>query len=161
MSLSVAGKRHAQLGDSASEGIFRATQHVRRIAGRSHLKANRAERVDLFITSLRREIRNTAQQDALCRKDLWHDAGILEPNINNYSSGGYHGGTYTRMDIIQWVREAEEMLLTIRGAAEDIESDIACLGHDVAGIKIIAEKATRIADESTSVLDSIADTVLR
>ncbi len=158
MSLSAAEQRAATTSNPA-KAIFTATQHVRRIAGRSHLKANRIERVDLFMSSLRRELRSATFESTLCRKELWHDAGVLDSAFVQGAS--YLGGIYNRQDIMRWCQEAEELTRTMSGLAEDIESDLACLGHEVGAIKSIAEKATRIADESTAVLDNIADTVLR
>lgn len=77
--------------------LSRAIKQTKSSATRDHIKADRNERVSLFVTDLRREICSASTPldvrhqfgaprlhnkviDIFCRKSVWHDVGVLLPN---------------------------------------------------------------------------------
>lgn len=68
--------------------LDRAMNHVRSVSLREHIKADRIERVNHFITSIKRELSSALQERKisdslknwavilLCDKHYWHDIGI-------------------------------------------------------------------------------------
>lgn len=163
---SVFGEVMADKNDSAiSAAICAAIQHVRRISHRDHLKSDRIERVNLFMTSLRRELSqhlpSTSMVDyhrrtlveALTDKSIWHDVGILHvgAKIQHLSRAQVEG----------WLADAEVESYTVKGQAYDIETDLDILQSDMERFRTLNRRADRIAKEGEELLGELTDALVK
>ena len=76
--------------DKLGDAVGKAIRHAKRVVVREHIKSDRVDRVNHFITSLRREIGYVLSSDPsaasravgyICDKFLWHDIGISNGNL--------------------------------------------------------------------------------
>ena len=122
-----------------ADAIGKAVRHAERISKRDHIMADRVERVNLFITSLRREFGYLDQTitgykgdltSSLCRKELWYDAGVM--NLSGVHDSMY-GCKYTRDQIQKWIDEANRQRNSTEAARYQIESDLEELERGLTG----------------------------
>jgi len=136
--------------DKIAEAIGVATRHVKRIARREHLKADRVESVNLFIVSLRRELivrfgsQSGGMVDAMCRKELWYDAGDPSP--------AYSGTCPSHYQLENWARIAKRMSDSSSAQVELIQADLEELERSLHGFKIQVDEAERINTEGDDIL---------
>lgn len=133
------------LGNQITQCFTKAIAHSNRVAHREHIKANRVERVEQFIVSLRRELmRLPVSQGSglvqwLCDKTLWHDIGILV-SVDRVD--------YNHNVLVGWVAKARrQVMLQSDAQAEVIMGDLDELERGLQGILIHVEDARRINEE--------------
>lgn len=132
-----------------AKAIHDARQHVLHISKRDHLKADRYERVGLFITSLRTKV-SLYGIDRGCReifeRKLWYDAGILDPSA-----------TFYPLKLELWVRLARNMEFTIDSMSEAIDADIEEMKKEVAACSMTIREAERINGDADKLVSAFIE----
>lgn len=80
--------------DKLPKVISSSREHANEVCGRSHIKGARLDRVNHFVTTLRRELNvicNPYYRAILTSKALWYDAGVLESYLPTYPYIRYRG----------------------------------------------------------------------
>ncbi len=141
------------------KAIADAIAHNREVAHREHIKADRSERVNQFIVSLRRQfgyMGDTYRTEReylsaqLARKEVWYDVGVLNPpSISRLD--GYSSSLKSR-DVEAWVAQAEAMAPSHGDLKAEIERDL----EKLKGSILVAESCNKTAGE----LNKNADKVL-
>jgi len=148
------------------DSIARAIKHARSVAKREHKKADRHERVGIFVTSLRSTFISRCRDyyvGKLCEKRLWYDIGELNEPVQ-LPAVSYKGAQYepqgeirvTTMNLKSWVYEAN-LQTGERNLAEEIDEDLAELEKSLPGFKVPIEQATHLNEQADQVLNSLID----
>jgi len=126
-----------------------ALSHTKEVAVREHIKADRNERVNQFIVSLRRHfgyLPDTYRTEReylssqLARKEVWYDLGILNPpNI----SGLLLGISLDGKQVEKWLTQAEAMTPVYGDLKADIERDLSKLQGSI----MVAQACNKVATE--------------
>lgn len=138
--------------------IGKAMRHAERVSKREHIKADRIERVNQFIVSLRREFGYSDKASpigndligALCRKEIWHDIGVLTLNNSHVCHA-----KYSRDQIQKWVDEANKMKHGTEEACYQIEGDLEELERGLTGALVAVEDARKINQESEPIVTEL------
>jgi len=137
--------------------LGKAIRHSLRISKREHLKANRAERVDLFVVSLRREISYLFPDNRkpivseLCSKSIWYDTGRLTPET--WPSGS---NSVRRSAIEPLLEQAKRQVETVDVQCDTILDGIEDMERMVKGLHLTADEAERINEQSEEVLEQLS-----
>lgn len=139
-----------------SIAIGKAMRHAERVSRREHIKADRVERVNQFIVSLRRELGDIARGryvsgnvNALLEKGMWYDIGVPVINFNTF-------GSVTRDQVQRWVNEANRQRQNNTDAMRyEIEGDLEELERGLQGCKSACEDAKRINQESEQIASQL------
>jgi hypothetical protein len=133
-----------------AKAMARAMAHARRVSVREHIKADRFERVNQFIVSLRRELvsfgsglsatTSKAIVAKCCDKGVWFDIGVLaspEPVLHE----------------CLLLAEREKDVLSI--LTQDIELSLDLAKSELTGAQLLVGEMDRINGESEAVLASL------
>lgn len=140
------------------KAIADAIAHNREVANREHIKADRNDRVNQFIVSLRRQfgyMGDTYRTEReylsaqLARKEVWYDVGVLNPPSISRLDG--HSSLKSR-DVEAWVAQASAMAPSNGDLKAEIERDL----EKLKGSILVAESCNKTAGE----LNKNADQVL-
>jgi hypothetical protein len=133
-----------------ANALARAMIHARRVSVREHIKADRFERVNQFITSLRREITTfgtklsasaiTSLTNELCNKSAWYDIGV--PNRSNQI-----------LDECLRIAKIQEDKADIQ--SQEIEYNLELATSELHGIQHSIQEVNRINEESEVVVASL------
>lgn len=136
-----------------------AIAHVRQVAVREHIKADRIERVNQFVVSLRRQFGYMGEQfrtereflsAQLARKEVWYDVGVLNPP----SISGINGMTSTSLkprDVENWLAQAEAMTPSHGDLKAQIERDL----EVIKGSILVAESCNKNVGEINRNADNL------
>lgn len=145
------------LDEAAVTALSKAIRHVDRISRRDHIKADRVERVNLFLTSLRRELGYFASVTSghdmvgsLCNKALWYEPGVLNLNLT-----GVYGLRYSKDTIQKWLDAAKRQRDSTESARDLIEGDLEDLERSLNGVVAACDDAQRINQEGESVASEL------
>lgn len=133
--------------------LGKAMRHTQRVCVREHIKADRVERVNLFITSLRRELIYVEShfpfdsrqwlQKMLCEKVYWHDIGVA--TISGHANIGI------------WLQMAKRQSNSADAQSEMILADLEELERGLAGVQQTIHDAQRINKESDVVVAQLCE----
>jgi hypothetical protein len=147
----VGQKVFADQSKAYGSAIGKAVRHVDRISKRQHQMSDRVERVNLFVTSLRRELGYISDSigavsaseavNSLCNKENWYDAGVLNVNL------GYQC-RIPKATIQTWIDEANRQKNSTEAARYQIEGDLEELERGLTGALSACDEAKRINQES-------------
>jgi hypothetical protein len=128
--------------------LANAIIQTRMIADRPHQKCNRTERVNHFVTCLRRELHELNNVTAfkqikedLCNKSIWYDIGEIE-------MGGFWPQSFTRPLLSAWLQQARVLSISDSYQYNALESSLQQLRGDLEQIQSIPPRMQRINDES-------------
>jgi hypothetical protein len=136
-----------------AKALGTAIRHAERVSKREHIMADRVERVNQFITSLRRELSyiDKISADAaltasdLTRKDIWYDIGVLNITFPMY------GVKFSKDSVQRWLDLAKKQGHTTDAARYEIETDMEELERGLTGCLSAIEDAKRINQETEAV----------
>lgn len=142
-----------------SRALNTAMHHAERVCKREHIKADRFERVNQFITSIRRELGGYVTikdalvnieelKAALSRKEIWYDIGVLNKSFTGV-------GQFSKSYIQPIVERAKALNNSIYSAAEQIAGDLEDLESTLSGMSCAIEEAQRINSEGDLVTNSL------
>lgn len=137
--------------------LHKAIRHAERVAKRDHIKADRIERVNLFMTSLRREFGYVGSKNTnvgslagdLTKKELWHDIGMLALTWPTY------GMRHSRAEVQKWLDAAKKMKDSTDSARYEIEGDLEELERMMTGAFSTIEDARKINEEGEVVANQL------
>ena len=126
--------------------LGKAIRHAQRVCVREHIKADRVERVNLFLTSLRREVSYLEShqhnisidlrqwlQAMLCEKAYWHDIGITTASGHNLFGN--------------WLQMAKRQSHSADAQSEMILADLEELERGLVAVQSTVHDAERINKE--------------
>ena len=140
-----------------------AIRQTRKVARREHIKADRQERVNLFITDLRRgllalsNVHKRAKEfmvTSLCRKELWHDIGVPvgEPR-NQYFVGGSRYFKIEQRKLHAWCQQA--MSRVERSPEDAIQADLDELRSGMVVMNDLIRTVAEINSQAEPVVDGL------
>lgn len=134
--------------------IGKAIIHAQGVARREHIKADRIERVNQFIVSLRHELRFvTPVPSALLEKDLWQDIGIYNSAYPTYKAKPDRGDFHKWLQLASvYVRSQDRSVEEIRHNLQELEVYVSAGLHCVADAERINEESSRVADSLTKLV---------
>lgn len=157
------GSKVAQKNDSTSTDIEdtvignalgRAIRHAQRVCAREHIKADRVERINHFITSMRRELGSIECMNGmrasirsyvtcvLCDKASWHDIGVP----TTYSG-----------EINAWLRISQSLSHTASAQSDLILGDLEELERCLMSVKQQVSEAERINREGDRIVSELCE----
>lgn len=138
-----------------AEALGKAIRHAQRVCVREHIKADRIERVNHFITSLRREfsyLETTAKivptdirlwlQNTMCEKIYWHDVGVL---------------TEAGFMFNNWLQMANRKSHSANAQSEMILADLEELERSIGVVQQTIKNAERINKEGDVVVAQLCE----
>lgn len=136
------------------EGLPKAIREAKRIARRPDQKADRKERVGIFVTCLRRRLVMMKNQDAynlLVDTKLWYDIGVLAESCT------LRAGTHkvALSELRSWLAEAQLVSSVEPFDIDDIDAELAELRHEIYGMEQINLQMERINHHAESVSEQI------
>ena len=138
-----------------ANALGKAIRHAERVVRREHIKADRVERVNHFITSMRRELSFLeGNKDIfndlrlyvgtiLCDKNHWNDIGVT-------TSIG-HSLINTWLSLMQTQRHSAD------AQSEEILADLEELERNMAGMKQTVAEAEMVNKESDEIVEKLCD----
>lgn len=140
-----------------ANALGKAMRHAERVSKREHIMADRVERVNQFITSLRRELSSIDRHSTdaaltasdLTRKDIWYDIGMLNISFPMY------GVKFSKDTAQRWLDLAKKTNNTTDAARYEIESDLEELERGLTGALSAIEDAKRVNQESEAVASGL------
>lgn len=143
--------------------LARAIKHSREVSEKEHIKGDRFERVNIFLTDLRREIGPVFEGElkrlllgVLCRKAGWYDIGIINTGPVGMwgwyksDSGGYINMRESYMK--QWIASAEAQLPVGGDLAEEIKKDLRSLDAMIFGVDTQIQACQQINTEADKLM---------
>ena len=141
--------------------IREANIHTRHVAGEEKHKAERHERVGLFVTDLRRmigyktELGMTVLRSlvlCLCNKAVWHDAGVLETNFS-FPAHGTSG--MEPDDLRRWAKAAE--IIVDENEYAMVDRLLAEVKEDTDGIRLLLQRADTVGGRAERAADDLVE----
>jgi hypothetical protein len=142
--------------------LAKAIKHSREVSEKEHIKGNRFERVNIFLTDLRREIGPVFEGElkrlllgVLCRKAGWYDIGIINTGPVGMwgwyksDSGGYINMRESYMK--QWIASAEAQL-PVNDLASEIKKDLFALDAMITGVDTQIQACQQINREADTLM---------
>ena len=144
---------HSEL---VADALGQAIRHAKRVVVRDHIKADRMERVNQFIVSLRTcLISNTTRISHsdklvadLCDKTLWYDIGELGPQLPRYNK-------MTNAAIQKLLDLAKRRCNQTDAQSEEILGDLEELERGLQGFRLLNEDADRINVEGAKLVEDL------
>lgn len=144
------------------EAIGKAIRHTNRVVLRDHIKGDRLERVNQFITSLRREVMSQFNRVSahmpesivayLCDKVVWHDVGVPAAHLT--------GDKRTRIQ--DWIMRAQAQSVCRSDAqAELILGDLEELERGLQTVQQQIEQAVRINEEGDRLSQQLCEVFMK
>jgi hypothetical protein len=139
----------AESKKSIATALAKAMAHAQRVSIREHIKADRFERVNQFVTSLRRELTvygvlsvSTSKDCVanLCNKAVWYDIGV--PVEDDYQ-------------LAECLRMARQQVDRVDVQTQEIEMGLEMAGADLKGVQHLIVDVDRINEESDVVLQEL------
>jgi hypothetical protein len=156
--MSTSSYPHHSEQEAVADAIGQAIRHAKRVSKRDHIKADRIERVNQFVVSLRTRllsfrsgISHTNELVAdLCDKTIWYDIGEL--------GSQQASGRYNKMSNIQIQRLldiAKSRANVADAQSEEILGDLEELERGLHGIRLVNEEADRINQEGEKLVEDL------
>jgi len=136
--------------------LGKAIRHAQRVCVREHIKADRVERVNLFLTSLRREVSYLEShqhnisidlrqwlQAMLCEKAYWHDIGITTASGHNLFGN--------------WLQMAKRQSHSADAQSEMILADLEELERGLVAVQSTVHDAERINKEGDVLVTQLCE----
>ena len=147
---------HHSEQDLVADAIGQAIRHAKRVVVRDHIKADRMERVNQFIVSLRTKllsglIRIQHSQELvadLCDKTLWYDIGELGSQQSRYDK-------LTNVAIQRLLDLAKRRSNQVDAQSEEILGELEELERGLHGFRLLNEDADRINAESEKLVEDL------
>lgn len=146
------------------KAIVDAMMHAREVSEREHIKADRIERVNQFIVSLRRQLSymddkyRTEREHVsanLTTKELWYDIGVLNPERIAGLRGSIQYNTVQR-----WVLQAQAGIGSSSGSLQDaIDKALTGLKGTILvaqGCNLVTDQLNKDADKVVSEMAALA-----
>ena len=128
-----------------AKAIYEARKHAVSVSKRDHIKADRYERVGLFLTTLRRTLGyiGTKPQGGILDRKVWSDAGRLSVDFAK------HIGISNSADTVEgWVKRAMAMETSVEGISDSINDELEEMKKDVVLFERDIQEAERINQEA-------------
>lgn len=147
------------------KSIADAIVSCREIVRREHIKADRIERVQYFVTCLRRHLgynlenQRASYAAALCEKALWYDIGYPNGTASTKPMGWYSNQVSIR-DVHEWSLEAQMMAATKTPSitlAQDIEQDIKVMDASLSIADSLIAEAKAVNTEGDKIIAKMAE----
>ena len=143
--------------DVVGSAIAKAIRHSERVAKREHIKADRVERVNQYLVSLRRELSYISSAhpfgpqlaNSLLRKEIWYDLGQIHPSFPTY------GVSFSKETLVKWMTIAQRLRKAEDAQTDEIMGDLEELERSLAGMTSLVEESGRIADEGEVVASQL------
>lgn len=149
MSFNSQTQHPAVTDNQIAEAIAKAIRHAERVSKRDHIKADRVERVNQFLVSLRRELSYLERSSSvmlyagdLLKKEVWHDIGVLNITWPSY------GMKFSRNQAQLWLEQSKKQRASVEAARYEIEGDLEELERLTTGAFAAIEDAKRVNQES-------------
>ena len=143
--------------------LARAIHHAREVSGRDCTNAltieERANRVGIFVTSLRREIPAAGGwgsiRTAVATTKLWHDIGKCKEPVTGYLGGRFTGGPYavTEDRLHHWLYAAKMVPMDM---TDIIDEELRELESMIPVLQVHINQAERINVEADGVVEKLA-----
>jgi hypothetical protein len=144
------------------KAITDAMMHAREVSEREHIKADRIERVNQFIVSLRRQLgymddKYRTEREylsaKLTNKEVWYDIGVLNPE----RIWGIHDMPYTTVQ--RWVLQAQAGISVTGNLQQAIDGSLMNLKGTILvaqGCNLVTDQLNKDADKVVSEMAAIA-----
>ena len=142
--------------------LTKSIRHVQSVAKREHIKADRMERVGLFVTHLRTCLACVPDSayyiEKLCDKRLWYDIGELNEPVSFCVGRRCLNAIIqvTEMDLKSWLYMAKSSMHA-GSDAEQIDKDLVDLERIIPGFRGPIEQATLVNVQAEAVMKSLLD----
>lgn len=144
--------------DLVADALGQAIRHAKRVVVRDHIKADRMERVNQFVVSLRTRLLSSLtsiQQSKelvadLCDKTLWYDIGEL--------GTPQQGGRYnklTNVEVQRLLDLSKRRSNQTDAQSEEILGDLEELERGLQGFRLLNEDADRINTEGEKLVEDL------
>lgn len=138
--------------------LGRAIRHAQRVSEREHIKATRADRVNQFCTSLRRELGYVETRTVITLQQRQHFTGLY-CNASAWNDIGVPSGigiTEEASKLLKhWLVIAKRLSHGCSAQAEIILGDLEELERGLVVVKEQAREADRINQEGEAVIDQL------
>lgn len=146
--------------ENTAKAIGQAIRHAKRVVVRDHIKADRMERVNQFVVSLRTKLLNGFQTITfaselvgdLCDKTLWHDIGELGPTATR---SNYNHNKMSLTAIQALLDTAKRMSYQADAQSEEILGDLEELERELHGLQVLNDDADRINAEGEKLVEDL------
>ena len=147
---------HHEDQDLIADALGQAIRHAKRVVVRDHIKADRMERVNQFVVSLRTRLLSgiTRIQHShelvadLCDKTLWYDIGELGSQQSRYNK-------MTNVAVQRLLDLAKRRSNQADAQGEEILGDLEELERGLQGFKLLNEDADRINTEGEKLVEDL------
>lgn len=161
---------YAEFHSKVVDALTKAIVHANEVCVRDHIKANRIERVNVFITDLRRELSSQwcYSEDSVakklvmavvCRKEAWYDLGVIQNNpLGRWGIYKHDNGAciiMTETVIRTLLAEADCRTPVPNNLAEDIKNDLRHLNAMVSGFDNHITVCQHINSEADKLIDKL------
>lgn len=140
-------EQHEMIG----EALGKAIRHTERVAMRNHIKADRIERVNLFVTSVRREISYLSKLTEDIRS--WA-VGILSEKYN-WHDIGVPASTHSEID--RWLLIVKRTCHSASAQSDEILGDLEELERGLVGVQRQVREAERINVEGEKIVAGLCE----
>jgi len=151
--------------ENTANAIGQAIRHAKRVVVRDHIKADRMERVNQFVVSLRTKLLSNVDKITyasdlvgdICDKVLWHDIGELGPSASR-SHYRVFQATHSKMSITEIQRlldMAKRMSHQADAQSEEILGDLEELERGLHGLQVLNDDADRINAEGEKLVEDL------
>lgn len=142
-----------------------ATSQSRNAARREHIKADRIERVNLFVTDLRRAIIGNSLSkpakdffvSALCQKEVWHDIAVVgaTPKLGQRSTYyGYSSSLKLTQEVLEnWCLQARNMIP--EKPEIDIQTELNELKQQMISVNSLIKVAEKINADAEPIVNGL------
>lgn len=140
-----------------AKAIAAAALHAEGVSNRHHIKADRNERVNQFIVSLRRQISYmadpkpfpTSDLSTLCQKELWLDICLVNPSVPSWNF------KFSLPTIQKWVAAAKREMTSTDSTRLVIQNGLQSLEQILNGVDACVEEAKQINEEGDIVANQL------
>ena len=148
---------HHNEQELVADALGQAIRHAKRVVVRDHIKADRMERINQFVVSLRTRILSSLtpiqySQELvadICDKTLWYDIGELGPQ----QSSRYN--KMTNAMIQKLLDLAKRRSNQTDAQSEEILGDLEELERGLQGFRLLNEDADRINTEGEQLVEDL------
>lgn len=150
-----------------SKAIAKATKSAVEVAGREHVKAARHERVGIFVTCLRQEVRSgynfwsqatNKEVSYLQCKSLWHDAGVLVNTFPGYPCKLTIAEFILLKEIAMQSKSLYEIYVS-EDTPESIQKEISSLKIEMMSVNLHVQHAVDVNRRAEELIRSLTETM--
>jgi hypothetical protein len=146
--------------ENTAKAIGQAIRHAKRVVVRNHIKADRMERVNQFVVSLRTKLLSNVDKITfaselvgdLCDKTLWYDIGELGPRATR---SNYNHNKMALTSIQDLLDMAKRMSHQADAQSEEILGDLEELERELHGLQVLNDDADRINAEGEKLMEDL------